>query len=388
MNILHITNSYGGTDVYTNLYTALDSHYSIDQHVYVPLNPKCFNRDGNKMIDFKNEGSEIVYSKNLKNYHSILYGLKISNCVKDIKQKIDLASIDLIHANTLCFDGAIAYEIYKKYGIPYITAVRNTDVNTYYKRLVWREKYFTEVLKSAKKVIFISPKYKESFEENHIPSILRNELSAKMMVIPNGVNKLFLANQYKNEKVLKKTVRVIFIAAFYPGKGLIETIKAIELLRSEGLTITLNAIGKGLPNRPKDAEYVGEVESMAKDRDWVKLQAFMTPNELIEEMRNSDIFVMVSSPETFGLVYVEALSQGLPIVYTKGQGFDGFYDDGYVGYPAIAGNIDSIAHALKSVIGNFSSLTSNINSLSLDDDFNWSNIASKYMNLYNEIIVK
>lgn len=37
----------------------------------------------------------------------------------------------------------------------------------------------------------------------------------------------------------------------------------------------------------------------------------------------SDIFVMVSHSETFGLVYIEALSQGLPILYTRGQGIDG-----------------------------------------------------------------
>ena len=388
MKVLHITNSYGGTDVYTNLYTALDSNYPIEQHVYVPLGPKSYNRDGNKLIDFKNEDSEIIYSKHLKNYHSYLYGLKIASCYNDIVKRIDLSSIELIHASTLCYDGAIAYEIYKKYGIPYIAAVRNTDVNAYYKKLFWRRSFFAKILENSKKVVFISPKYRECFEECHIPSRIREELSGKLTVIPNGVNRLFLDNQYKYTKTLKETVNVIFIAAFYPGKGLIETIKAIELLRSEGFNITINAIGKGLPNRPKDADYIREVEAVALNKDWVKLQSFKAPGDLIEEMRSSDIFVMVSSPETFGLVYVEALSQGLPIVYAKGQGFDGFYNDGHVGYPAVAGNVESIASALKSVIENYPSLTSRINSLTLDEDFNWSNIAAKYMNLYNEILVK
>ena len=120
----------------------------------------------------------------------------------------------------------------------------------------------------------------------------------------------------------------------------------------------------------------------------MKLQSFKAPGELIEEMRSSDIFVMVSSPETFGLVYVEALSQGLPIVYAKGQGFDGFYDDGLVGYPAVAGNVESIASALKFVMDNYPSMTSRIINLPLDEDFNWPNIAAKYMDLYNEILVK
>lgn len=40
---------------------------------------------------------------------------------------------------------------------------------------------------------------------------------------------------------------------------------------------------------------------------------------------------MPSHKETFGLVYAEAMSQGLPIIYTKNQGFDGQFPDGYVG---------------------------------------------------------
>lgn len=388
MNILHITNSYGGTDVYTNLYASLDRNYSIQQHVYVPLNPKSYNREGNKLIDFNNYGSEIVYSKNLKKYHSFLYGLKISNCIKDIKKKIDLASIDLIHANTLCFDGAIAYELSREYGIPYITAVRNTDVNAYYKRLIWRKRYFTKVIRNATKVIFISPKYKENFIANQVPKGLRKEISSKMLVIPNGVNSLFLTNQNKCINNINKSFKVIFVAAFYPGKGLAETIKAIELLRSKGIDITFNAIGKGLPNRPKDSEYIRYVESISAGKNWVQLQPYMAPEEIIKEMRQSDIFVMVSSPETFGLVYVEALTQGLPIVYAKGQGFDGFYNDGVVGYPALAGNVESIAQALESVIENYSSIKSNIYNLSLDKDFDWANIATKYINLYNEILNK
>lgn len=49
--------------------------------------------------------------------------------------------------------------------------------------------------------------------------------------------------------------------------------------------------------------------------------------QLREAFSISDIFVMPSKPETFGLVYVEALSQGLPILYAKGEGFDGYFDE-------------------------------------------------------------
>ena len=44
---------------------------------------------------------------------------------------------------------------------------------------------------------------------------------------------------------------------------------------------------------------------------------------------------MPSITETFGLVYGEALSQGLLIIYTKGQGFDGQIKEKLAGYSDI-----------------------------------------------------
>ena len=40
--------------------------------------------------------------------------------------------------------------------------------------------------------------------------------------------------------------------------------------------------------------------------------------------RENDMFVMPSKNETFGLVYIEALLQGLPILYAKNEGIEGF----------------------------------------------------------------
>ncbi|MBF1138813.1 MAG: glycosyltransferase, partial [[Eubacterium] sulci] len=37
--------------------------------------------------------------------------------------------------------------------------------------------------------------------------------------------------------------------------------------------------------------------------------------ELIEEYRKADIFALLSKTESFGIVYAEAISQGLPILY-------------------------------------------------------------------------
>lgn len=386
MRILHITNSYGGTTVYTNLYTAIDAQSDCEQWVYVPLNSRNHNRIGNMMIDFKNNGSKIHYATLLKGYHSYLYGVKIRAVVKDIEHTFDMTKVDVIHASTLCFDGAVAYELSRKFNIQYIVAVRNTDVHTYYDKLFWRKPYFTKILLNARKVVFISPKYRENFLKYQVPVANRQMISDKAVVIPNGVNEVFLSNKNVNDRKLGTELHLIFVAAFYAGKGLTETIHAVERLRVEGMNVTLNAIGKGLPNRPKDADYINKIETMAKGKDWIKLQPFKTPQEIIGEMRHSDAFIMVSSPETFGLVYVEALTQRLPIIYACDEGFDGFYKDGFVGYPAHAGSVEDIMVAIKKVYDNYGSLVNNIETLNLEKDFEWNNIGRNYLDMYNAIL--
>ena len=384
MHILHISNSYGGTKVYENLYTQLDK-LGVSQTVFVPLNAANHSRVGNQMIEFQTQGSKIIYSTVLKPRHRFLYMDKINTIVKDLKKTVDLSSVDAIHASTLCLDGAVAYKLHQETGIPYMCAIRNTDVNNYYKVFKWRKGFYSKILEAASKIIFISPKYKENFLGEIIPVCVRKKIEERVMVIPNGVSDLFLVNKNTEHKTYEGELNLIFVAAFYKGKGLVETIQAIELLREKGYKITLNAIGKGLPNRPHDKEYEAQVEALANGKDWVKTQMFKKPEEIIAEMRKANAFVMVSKPETFGLVYVEALSQHLPIIYAQGQGFDGFYPDGYVGYPAVAGNAESIAEKIERMMKNYSTIAGNVESLNLDADFDWTNIGRKYLNIYKTL---
>lgn len=384
MHILHISNSYGGTKVYENLYTQLDK-LGIRQTVFAPLNAANHSRVGNQMIDFHTPGSKITYSTVLKPIHKFLYMDKINAIVKDLKKSVDLVSVDAIHASTLCLDGAVAYKLHKEMGIPYIAAIRNTDVNNYYKVFKWRKGFFSKILKATNKIVFISPKYKENFLGEVIPVDVRKEIEERVMVIPNGIGNVFLENKSTEHKIYEGELNLIFVAAFYKGKGLVETIRAIELLRNKGYSITLNAIGKGLPNRPHDKEYEKQVDALANGKDWVKTQTFKKPEEIIAEMRKANAFVMVSKPETFGLVYVEALSQHLPIIYAQGQGFDGYFPDGLVGYPAEAGNAEDIAGKIECLINNYSTIASNVESLNLDEDFDWRNIGRKYLNIYKTL---
>ena len=384
MHILHIANSYGGTEVYKNLFTALDKA-GIRQTIFVPLNAQNRQRKGNHLIDFAVEGSQIIYSTALERRHRYLYRSKISTIVSEIERSVNVGRIDFIHGHTLCVDGVAAYRLAKKYGKPFGTAVRNTDVNNYYKVFLWERPLYNKVVKSADLLFFISPSYQKLFTEGFMSASLRREKEGCIRTIPNGVNTFFVENRSHKPRNLSVPIKLIFISSFKKGKGLAELILATDRLRKEGYEVSLKAIGKGLPGRGHDLQYEEKAEALAKVRSWVELTTFLPKEQLVEEMRNADIFAMPSKPETFGLVYVEALSQGLPIIYTKGQGFDGFYPEGKVGYASTFGNVEELAEKIKSIISQYADITNRISTLDLRENFDWDVIASKYVQYYKTV---
>ena len=106
----------------------------------------------------------------------------------------------------------------------------------------------------------------------------------------------------------------------------------------------------------------------------------MPKEKLIEQYRTHDIFVMPSFTETFGLVYAEALTQGLPVVYTKGQGFDEQFEEGTVGCHCNAFDVNDIANAIENVSMRYKEIQENCVNASLK--FRWNDICEKYQLVY------
>ena len=92
---------------------------------------------------------------------------------------------------------------------------------------------------------------------------------------------------------------------------------------------------------------------------------------------------MPSFTESFGLVYVEAMSQGLPVVYSEGQGFDAQFPEGTVGYHVSAHDVQSVADGIEKVLKNFDTIASN--TVSSARIFNWKEITARYDAIYKTV---
>jgi glycosyltransferase involved in cell wall biosynthesis len=86
----------------------------------------------------------------------------------------------------------------------------------------------------------------------------------------------------------------------------------------------------------------------------VKFYGNILRDDVQKEFEKSDCFIMISKPEAFGLVYLEAMSRGCITIGSKDQGIDGVIQHGKNGFLCDAGNENELAD----IIRNINSLTS------------------------------
>lgn len=373
MKILEIACGFSYSDIYKNLFDKLHEK-KIDIEVYVP------QHKDSTICNIKKENFNYpIYSnKVINNWDKYIYFTKIYKMLKDIEKRFEVKNIKITHAHSLFSDGGVAYELKKKYGIKYIVAVRDTDVNQYIKKAKHLKPYALKIIRNATAVIFLSKTYKEIVIESFIPKRLIAEVTKKSIIIPNGISNYWLDNIFANKprfNYKKNEIRLIFVGKIIRRKNIESIIKAsTELSKKINRKVSLLIIGE-----KKDEEYYKYLTNLGE----FVYKEYCSKEELIEYYRSADIFVMPSYTETFGLVYAEAMSQGLPVIYSSDQGFDGQFEEGFVGYKVNPYNVEDIAIKMYEVIDNYNSISKNC--VISSKRFDWDKIAQKYNNLYFDI---
>lgn len=365
MKILQIANGYLDTKLYDKLFTNL-SNYEIYSTIYVPVNIK-------KKI--KKNNSDVIISKCFSNIDRLLFFSKQNKMFHDVSQKLDVTAFDIIHAHTLFSGGYLAYKLNKKYNIPYIVAVRNTDINTFMKYMIHLRSTGIEILRNAAKVVFLSPVYRERLINKYVPEIDRKGIYQSSVVIPNGIDEFWHDNIFCRESTLfGKKLRLIFVGSIVPSKGIDVAVKTCKLLISEGYDIQFTMIGK-ISHKP--------YEKMIKSNEFIQHIDYSSKEVIMEHMRKADIFVMPSKAESFGLVYAEAMSQGLPVIYTEGEGFDGHFPEGEVGYHVDSSDSNDVVTKIYKILSDYNRISANCTQEV--ERFDWNKIAKTYYDLYHQI---
>jgi len=369
MKILQITCGFNYSAVYEKLFNEFINK-NIDIEVYAP------QHTGDEKINASKYSYPIISKQLIFPIDKVLYFTKIKRMVKDIITNGDIHNYKMLHAHSLFSDGAVAYELYKKYNIPYIVAIRNTDINKYYKYAPHLRGYALNILKNSTKIIYISSSYKKNHQDKYIPSSYKENFHHKSIMIPNGIDSFWLENLNQEDKKLSESkIKLISVGPIEVNKNALKTVEACKILKSKNnIEVELVLVGK-----IKDKSYYNNIVKY----DFVTHIDYLTKESLLDQYRKSDLYIMPSINETFGLVYVEAISQGVPVIYTRGQGFDGHFDEGIVGYSTSSMDEKEIAAKILKLINEYNNIVKNIEKKA--EKFNWSIIADIYIKQYNSL---
>lgn len=238
---------------------------------------------------------------------------------------------DLIHAHNIFWAGVVAHNIWKKHEIPYIITEHSSSF------LIQNQLTDDEILiakktyTSASKIISVSKSLQSSINKI-VPSL-------KIEIIPNIVDTDFFLPIHNKKSCLDST-KFISIGNLYKNKGhdiLIDAFYEVSKMRKH---VSLTICGDGIEKVNLQTKVTGLGLS-----DKVFFAGQLEKAQILEKLNQADCLVHSSYFETFGIVLIEALSCGVPIISTKCGGPEDIYEEN-TGYIVEKGNPKLLAEAM------------------------------------------
>jgi glycosyltransferase involved in cell wall biosynthesis len=202
----------------------------------------------------------------------------------------------------------------------------------------------------------------------------------KIVIIPNGVTlKRFLG--WNRSYRLAGFPAILYVGGLREGKGVDILIRALVRIKSEHPKVKLHIVGTGSSSSYLKALSVQE----GMERNvifWGQADYFSIPKFYI----GADICVFPSKHEAFGIVILEAMASGKPVVASNAGGIPEIISDGENGILVKPDDPDALAESILTLLRN-DTLRNRLsgNALKTAANYSWDNIAEKYISLYKHL---
>jgi glycosyltransferase involved in cell wall biosynthesis len=284
---------------------------------------------------------------------------------------------DIILAHSAVWAGLAAAGINKEYNIPYIiTEHRSFFVFNRGDARNMVKSFYIPHLKEAynlcRRLIIVSEKMKSGLLE------LFPELETKIEVIPNMVD----GNYFNLPEQKRKEDPFIFLSAgrLATVKGLDVLISAFgELVKKTDHKILLRIAGRG--------EMRGRLEQQVRLNglsEKVNFSGRVSRDNMVKEMQEANCFVLSSSYEAFGIVLIEAMSTGLPVIATRSGGPENIIDEG-CGFLVDPGSIADLSEAMLKMINEYDRFSPETIRERVLQKYGSSFITRKYLEVFRHI---
>ena len=278
---------------------------------------------------------------------------------------------DFVHAHWLIPQGIIQSFVSSNY----LVTGHGTDVTSLNKSVIKILKH--RCLKRSKHITVVSGRLKQELIEIYdIPK-------GKISVIPMGCDTTIFSPVFRNKEYFKNNVKknIIFVGRLAEIKGVKYLIDAMQYVDAN-----LYIIGKGQLEK--------ELKKQAsKYKDRIIFMGPKTHDELVEIYASADIFAAPSitakngAVEGFGLVIIEAMASGIPVVASRSGGIVDIIEHGENGLLAEEKNSKELAYRINQLL-NDEKLRKKIseNSVQTAAQYDYKQIAAKYRALIDSLI--
>ncbi|HDS09522.1 MAG TPA: glycosyltransferase family 1 protein [Firmicutes bacterium] len=222
-------------------------------------------------------------------------------------------------------------EIFKHFQIYYLMNMLLYPLNRFFEGLV---------IKGAGKVIALSEYTKRNIcNEFKIPKEFVSVIN-----IPVDTN--FFSYRERKGFSFPRRIKLLNVGRIDdPRKNIPFLLKAVKTLVSDGFDIELTLAGAC---KARKLFYLKEFIHEIEDR--VNILIYPEQNTIRDLYRESDLFVLTSKQEGLGIVLLEAMSSGLPVVSTRCGGPEDIIDSGKNGYLAECNDLIDYTDKIKNLL--------------------------------------
>jgi len=261
------------------------------------------------------------------------YYAKVRNIIQDIQP-------DLVHAHGTGKDYANtaikwnpALSVITVHGVIQHESRHWTGLKGNYHRITGCQME-REILQKARNLIVVSP---------YVERSIRVQTSADITVIFNPVERVFTT--VKKDEVPH---RLLFVGGIEERKGLEVLIRALETIKKVIPEVELHIVG-GI----RKIVYYQKMLSLIKSLDLeqnIRFLGSLPEKELLREYSEAAVFVLPSFEESQGIVILEAMATGTPVVATRAGGIPDMISDGVNGLLADCGDDTQLYAAIVSLL--------------------------------------
>ncbi len=215
------------------------------------------------------------------------------------------------------------------------------------------------------KVWCISKLVFDSYLENGVPR-------DKLFLSPLGIDISLYKPREMSSIVGSKHLIILFVGNINIEKGIHVLIEAILVSGISNCTLILNGAV---------ADYFQPtLKKMLESLSHVGVEVIIGSGDPIENYKKADIFILPSLHESFGLVVLEAMASGLPVIVTDQVGASDHVLEGENGFIVPAGSVEVLARKIQFFNSNPDQcIKFGKKSRNLSKSLSWSNVASHFV---------